>query len=296
MSEINFLYQSTETVIQCTKDDLMKDICQRFANKNTININDIYFIYNGSKVNENYTFDQQANTEDNTRNKMNILVYKYNNQEKNQNIIKSNEIICPECKEISILKIIDYQFELSNCKNKHTKKIFFEEYDETQYINEGKIICEECKNVNKAEAFNNQFYKCLSCKQNLCPICQNKHNRNHYIVDYSQRNYICEKHNEKYDSYCNLCNKNLCFICSNEHDNSHNIFALNNIISEIDYNQFDSLKIYIDILKNEIDYFIEKLNKVKEGIDIYFNISNTFINNFNMKNRNYLYFLKKRFK
>ena len=43
MSEINFLYQSTETVIQCRKDDLIKDICQRFANKNKIKINDIYF-------------------------------------------------------------------------------------------------------------------------------------------------------------------------------------------------------------------------------------------------------------
>ena len=272
MSEIYFSYQSTETVIQCAKDDLIKDICQKFANKNIININDIYFIYNGTKVNENYTFVQQANSEDNSRNKMNILVYKYNNdnEEKKQNIIKSNEIICSECKEISTLKIIDYQIELSNCKNKHLKKMFLEEYDDTQYINEGKIICEECKNVNKAEAFNNKFYKCLSCKQNLCPICQNRHNKSHYIVDYSQKNYICEIHNEKYDSYCNLCKKNLCFICSNEHDNSHNIFALKTIISKIDYNQFDSLKINIDILKNEINYFIEKLNKVKEGIDIYY--------------------------
>ena len=173
MSEINFLYQSTETVIQCTKDDLMKDICQRFANKNEININDIYFIYNGNKVNENYTFVQQASNEDNSRNKMKILVYKSNNnQEKNQNIIKSNEIICSECKEISMLKIIDYQIELSNCKNKHTKKLFLEEYDDTQFINEGKIICEECKDKNKSETFNNTFYKCLSCKQNLCSICK----------------------------------------------------------------------------------------------------------------------------
>ena len=41
MSEINFMYQSTETIIQSKKDDLMKDICQKFANKMSININDI---------------------------------------------------------------------------------------------------------------------------------------------------------------------------------------------------------------------------------------------------------------
>ena len=121
MSEIIFLYQSAEIVIQCRKDDLMKDICQKFADKNQININEIYYIYNGNTINENYTFAQQANSEDNIRNKMNILVYKYIDQTNNPKV-KSNEIICSECKEISILKINDYQVELSNCKYGHTKK------------------------------------------------------------------------------------------------------------------------------------------------------------------------------
>ena len=202
MSEINFMYQSTETIIQSKNDDLMKDICQKFANKISININDIYFIYNGNIVNENLTFSQQANFEDNARKKMNILVLKYDDlkQEKKRNIVKSNEVICPECKELSIIKIVDYQIHLSNCKNKHTNKLFFEEFENTQYINEEQIICDECKKVNKAESYNRKFFKCLSCNQNLCPICRTKHNQNHCIIDYSQRNYICEKHNEKYDS------------------------------------------------------------------------------------------------
>ena len=166
MSEIIFLYQSTESIIQCKKDDLMRDIFQKFEKSKNININDIYFIYNGQKVNYNNTFVQQANNEDIIRNKMNILVYKNNNN----NIIKSNEVICPECKEISILKIIDYQIYLSNCKNGHTKKLLLEEYEDTQYIKEEKIICDKCKNINKAESFNKIFFKCLSCNQNLCPI------------------------------------------------------------------------------------------------------------------------------
>jgi len=289
MSEVYFLYQSSQTLIQCQKNDLMKDICLKFANKINININDIYFIYNGSKINENNTFAQQANSEDNKRNKMSILVYKFNNlkPEKNKNKVKSNDIICSECGEICIFKIINYQISLSNCKNGHTKKLFFKEYEDTQYINEENIICVECKKVNKAESFNKKFFKCLSCNQNLCPLCQLKHDQNHCIADYSQRNYICEKHNEKYDSYCNICKKNLCLICSSKHDTKHNIIYFRDIISKIDYSQFDKLKINIDIMKNEIDFLIEKLNKVKEGIDIYYNISNNFINNNNIKNRNY---------
>ena len=120
MAEIIFLYQSKETLIQCLKDELMKNICQKFANKTTINIKDIFFIYNGNKINENLTFAQLANSEDKTRNKMNILVYDLKEQ-KNQNIVKSPEVICFECKELSFLKIIDYQIYLSNCKNGHEK-------------------------------------------------------------------------------------------------------------------------------------------------------------------------------
>ena len=289
MSEIFFLYRSTKTMIECKKDELMKEICQKFANKVAININDLYFLYNGNKINEDNTFAQQAISEDNTRNKMNIYVYECNDLKTKENKVKSNDIICPECGELSLLKISDYKINLSNCKNGHTKELFFNEYEDTQYINEEKIICEICKKVSKAETFNKKFYKCLSCNQNLCPLCYLEHNKNqnHFIVDYSQRNYICDKHNEKYDSYCNICKKNLCLICSSEHNIKHNNIYFKDIISQIDYNQFNILKTNIEIMKDEIDYLIEKLNKVKEGIDIYYNISNTFINNNNIKNRNY---------
>ena len=289
MSEIFFFYQSTKTMIECKKDELMKEICQKFANKVGININDLYFLYNGNKINENNTFAQQAISEDNTRNKMNIYVYECNDLKTKENKVKSNDIICPECGELSLLKISDYKINLSNCKNGHTKELFFNEYEDTQYINEEKIICEICKKVSKAETFNKKFYKCLSCNQNLCPLCYLEHNKNqnHFIVDYSQRNYICDKHNEKYDSYCNICKKNLCLICSSEHNIKHNNIYFKDIISQIDYNQFVILKTNIEIMKDEIDYLIEKLNKVKEGIDIYYNISTTFINNNNIKNRNY---------
>ena len=33
MSKVTFIFDGTETIIQCQKDEKMKDICQRYVNK-----------------------------------------------------------------------------------------------------------------------------------------------------------------------------------------------------------------------------------------------------------------------
>ena len=79
MSKVVFLYNGKELAIQCTKEDKMKDICNRFATKVDININSLLFIYGGNKINYELTFNQQANSMDNNINQMKILVYKNEN-------------------------------------------------------------------------------------------------------------------------------------------------------------------------------------------------------------------------
>ena len=102
----------------------MKDICQRFAKKLKIEIDKIYFIYNGSKINEELNFNEQANEEDRKRNIMNVLVNDINDR-KEEKIIKSKEVICPICKENILINIYEYKINLLGCKNKHNiKKIF----------------------------------------------------------------------------------------------------------------------------------------------------------------------------
>ena len=48
MSKIIFSYEGKETLIQCTKEDKMKDICNKLSSKIEININLLDFIYNGN--------------------------------------------------------------------------------------------------------------------------------------------------------------------------------------------------------------------------------------------------------
>ena len=82
MSSVIFLFQGNETKVQCQRTDKFKDISQRFTTKVQININKIYYIYDGNVINEELNFEQIANEEDKKRNIINIVVgEKYNNNE-----------------------------------------------------------------------------------------------------------------------------------------------------------------------------------------------------------------------
>ena len=89
MSTVTFIFDSVQTVIQCLKDDKMKNICQKFVNKIQIDLNSLIFLYNGAMVNFELSFIEQANSLDKSNNKMTILVYRNNEEGLN----------CPKCGE-----------------------------------------------------------------------------------------------------------------------------------------------------------------------------------------------------
>ena len=97
MSRVIFVYEGVDVIIQCTKDEKMKDICQRCANKIERNIYSLIFLYAGKQLNFNLSFNEQANNMDKKRNEMKILIYKDEN----------NEYICPKCGERIKLNIKD---------------------------------------------------------------------------------------------------------------------------------------------------------------------------------------------
>ena len=217
MIEVEFNYNAIKTIIQCNLNDKIKDICINYLNKIKEDKNNIYFSYNGnarSNFNEELTFQEMINSEDKKRNKMNILVFKNEieeEKEEQKNIIKSKDIICPECSESIKFQIIDYKIKLSECKNGHTiDKILLNEFEKTQYINNKKIKCELFNNNNKSISYNKIFYKCLECKKNICSLCKSNHDKIHKIINYDERLYICDKHYENYNSYYEEYKINLC--------------------------------------------------------------------------------------
>ena len=97
MSKVNFVFGGIEIIIQCKKDEKMKDICQRYVNKIEKNINSLIFLYGGKQLNFNLSFNEQANRIDKERNEMKVLVYKN----------EDDEYICPKCGEKIKLNIKD---------------------------------------------------------------------------------------------------------------------------------------------------------------------------------------------
>ena len=88
MSTVKFQYEGKATVIQCMKGDKMIDICKKFSSKTNLNLNKLYFLYGGLKINLDSTFQEIANSQDIKRNEMNVLVYE-------TNVIEG--LICPKC-------------------------------------------------------------------------------------------------------------------------------------------------------------------------------------------------------
>ena len=282
MLNIIFNYQGTEIIIQCSIDKKMKDIFQEFSIKAEIDVNNIYFLYNGNIINEEIYFNQLISNEDRNRKIMNILVNDNSETIIKENICQSKEIICPECKQNILIEIKNYKINLSNCKIGHSlNNILLNKFENTQLIDISKIICDMCKIQNKSNIYNNIIYKCLNCNINLCPICKKKHDKEHTIINYDSRKYICNKHYENYVKYCKECKLNLCMKCEKEHLNHKGIYY-GEILQDNDNN--NELREYINKLKYEIKDITNKLGNIIENLEIYYKISYKHINN---NNRNY---------
>ena len=89
MSEAKIIFDLNDikVSIQCSQEDKIKDICQKYATKIESNINSLLFLYGGNQINMELKFKEQANIIDINNKEMNVLVYKKGN----------NDFICPNC-------------------------------------------------------------------------------------------------------------------------------------------------------------------------------------------------------
>ncbi len=51
--KVNFILDDTNVEIKCSKENTMKDICQKFASQLNININSYLFLNQGKQINFN---------------------------------------------------------------------------------------------------------------------------------------------------------------------------------------------------------------------------------------------------
>ena len=51
MSKVISNYEGVNTTVLCQENEKMIEICKRYVNKIQIDINDLYFLYNGKIIN-----------------------------------------------------------------------------------------------------------------------------------------------------------------------------------------------------------------------------------------------------
>ena len=263
MVEIEFLYiWNNNTIIQANYTDKFKDVLQKLRFKLNMNLNSVHYLYNGTIItNINLTINEIIKSFDKQNNKMSIQIIDSEKNEENDINIKPKQVICPQCKTIAKMDINNYRIRIYNCINNHDiKNILLENFEKDQKINISKIICDECKNRNKGNSYKQIFYRCITCKLNLCPICKEKHDDNHGIINYDDINYICEKHNYTYSFYCKNCKKNICILCEKEHKN-HEIISYGKIIPNK-----EEIKNNLNIFKNKIEIFNKEINDIIDNL------------------------------
>ena len=267
----------------------MKDICQKFATKVRTDLSDTYFLYGGKVVDLKLKLDNILSENDKKSNNIKILVYSNDTKDDNLNNIEySKEIICPKCGKICLINFQDFKISISGCKDNHNlKDMALKEFENSQKIDSSKIICTDCKNNNKKEAYN--FYFCLTCKKDLCPLCMNKSHKEHDTIEYDKKNYICNVHNESFSSFCQKCNDNLCMFCESEHKDKENMIYYRDILPKKDIlkTQLNGLKNIFNKFKERIKEITDILESINANIEIYYNINDNLIKNFEKKYRNF---------
>ena len=170
MSKAIFIYNGYQTIISCSKDDKIKNICSKFASRKSIDINSLIFIYENKEIDLELKFQKLPNIIDKEIDIRIILVF---NKEK-------NEIKCPKCgkkiindKSDNIIKYTFTQIDMLN-------KIKYE-LTQTSLSNEINEIKEKIKNINIM--INNIIKECEKNKNNINRPDNNTFNRNYkYII------------------------------------------------------------------------------------------------------------------
>ena len=264
---------------------LLTNIYRKYEKKKK----NIYLLYNGLIINEELTFNKCANNLDKSRNLMNVIVLEIQDSgDELKCMKKSKYIICPTCKESALISMEDYKIKIYGCKNGHIiDNIKIKDFEKTQYIEQSSISCHICNNL-KSETKENKFFKCYTCKRNICPLCQESHDKSHYIIDYEQNIYYCNIHFNAYIYYCTDCKKDICGLCEKEHKN-HNLISYKLINPDINSmkNELSDIKEKILKLKSINNNIISKLNNLNTTLDKYFDIYYNILQNFDINKQSY---------
>ena len=163
MEKVIFIFNGVETILSSNKEQPIKEICQKFASMNNININFIHFSYEGNIIDINLKLIDIIKLYNikitNNYNHISIKVEK-NNTESDY---FSKYIECPKCHEKS---------KNEKCKNGHNIK-------------------EKIKELRKKiDVFNNSINEIINVLQKLIINIENYYNINYLNIYEKNENYL----------------------------------------------------------------------------------------------------------
>ena len=260
--DITVIFQFEESSIstldiQCRTDTKMNLVLEKLKNKaNTegkiIELKDYIFSFNDIEISKDLTVAQIKKNHGGQ--------YLVINARKKIKIMK-----CPNCiGNTCFINMVNYGLKFSGCKNKEHKPVIknFANYYATQKIDYAQIICQKCNKNQKEEK--KEFYKCLKCTQKnkktayYCDSCAKNHGQGtgekHFIVKYSDKNYICSIHCKEFSSYCTKCEQDLCNDCEKNHKGTHEIIKYDSVIPKV------------KIIKNDLEKIKEKTAQARNDI------------------------------
>ena len=288
MYTIEFNYNELIREIKCDYYEIIRNVCKRYAKKSNLDINTLGFIYLGKELNYELNFAQLAADIDKNRKIMTVFVVdKYLDE---FNYSRAREIICPDCFDSALLDIEKFVINIHDCHNGHQAGNFLlDEIEDCQLIDLTQIKCEVCKIYSRGYTYRNQFYRCTTCKKNLCPICELRHDKTHKIINYDRKNYVCQDHNKSYHSYCKNCKINMCVLCEKNHEKHHIIYLHKMIKRDKDdlMKMLRNMRESVNTFVREVKMIINKLNLVKENMKSLYELYYTIIINYEEERINY---------
>ena len=283
MHTIEFEYNTKITKIGVYSQDSLQSAVNKFIEKENLDSKLLEFSFNNKEINLDEKVEKLIN--DLNDDDQNILIQvKLKNNDNNINQKEIYEIKCPKCSEPCRIKIENYLIKLYQCKNGHRiENIELDEFTKIQ----NQILMRKCKVCNQDKPIQ-ELYRCINCKIDLCKDCKTDHGKNHEILDYNQKKFICESHKNPYSNYCFTCKLNICLNCLEEHYN-HVIITFSEITPNIDdiKTKMNSFKNSINLLDEHIKELMNYLYKIMDNMKIYYNIYENILNNYDSQNKNY---------
>ena len=142
--------------------------------------------------------------------------------------------------------------------------------------------------ISWEDYFNHPFFK------------EKNENNEDNTFTFQDFNFLCNQHNQYYDSYCFNCKKNVCKLCLSEHQ-LHKIILFTNIgLNKSEIEKYEKLKneinnnlMILNKYKDEIENLLCFIKNIKTNNSIYDNDSSSNFKNYYI---NYLVFINKKIK